>query len=67
MTTVSSTLDQPNRAGDVLGTVAAHGSTNVPVVPVGQRAADVLAALQGRSYDTTALVAVCAVTSCEGW
>ena len=44
----------------MLGTVAAHASWNVPVGYAGQRAGGVLAALQGRTYDTVALVAVCA-------
>jgi len=38
----------------VLGTVAAHASWNVPVADTGKRADDVLAALQGRTYDTVA-------------
>ena len=54
------TVDRPNRDGDVVGTVAAHASWNVPVGYAGQRAGDVLAALRGHTYDTVALVAVCA-------
>ena len=50
------TVDRPNRDGDVVGTVAAHASWNVPVGYAGQRAGAVLAALQGHPYDTVALV-----------
>jgi hypothetical protein len=51
--------DRPAPTGGVPGTVAAHASTDVPVALTGQLAGDVLAALQGRTYDTVALVAVC--------
>ena len=44
----------------MLRTVAAHAWTNVPVARPGQPAGEVLAALSGRTYDTVALVAVCA-------
>jgi magnesium transporter len=54
------TVDRPTPDGDAPGTVAAHASRDVPVASAGQRAGDVLAALQGHAYDTVALVAVCA-------
>lgn len=45
---------------DLIGTVAAHVSTNVPVARTWQSVEQVLTGLRGREFDTVAAVAVCA-------